>query len=161
MIWATLSSWFCFCQLYTVSSSSAAKNIINLILILAIWWCPCVESSLVVGRGCLLYQWVLLAKFCCPLPCFILYSKAKLACYSSYLLTSYNCIPVPSDEKDIFFLVLVGEYRGPKFVTLQDVSLVCGLLQSRPKRLRKIIDLSPNCLRSLDKVPIPEKEFSE
>ena len=41
-----------------------------------------------------------------PLPCFILYFKAKLACYSRYLLTSYFCIPVPYDEKDIFFLVL-------------------------------------------------------
>ena len=30
-------------------------------------------------------------------------SKAKLACYSRYLLTSYFCIPIPSDEKDIFF----------------------------------------------------------
>ena len=43
------------------------------------------------------------------LPCFILYSKAKLACYSRYLLTSYFCISVPYDEKDIFFLVLVLE----------------------------------------------------
>ena len=43
---------------------------------------------------------------------FILYSKAKLACYSKYLLTSYCCILVPYDEKDIFFfffaLVLEG-----------------------------------------------------
>ena len=37
---------------------------------------------------------------CQPLPCFILYSKAKLA---KYLLTSYFCIPIPCDEKDIFF----------------------------------------------------------
>ena len=37
------------------------------------------------------------------LPCFSLYSKAKLACYSRYLLTSYVCIPIPYDEKDIFF----------------------------------------------------------
>ena len=37
------------------------------------------------------------------MPCFVLYSKAKLACYSKYLLTSYFCIPVPYDEKDIFF----------------------------------------------------------
>ena len=35
--------------------------------------------------------------------CFLLYSKAKFACYSRYLLTSYFCIPVPYDEKDIFF----------------------------------------------------------
>ena len=44
------------------------------------------------------------------LPCIILYSKAKLACYSRYLLTSYFCVPVPCDEKDIFIvLVLVLE----------------------------------------------------
>ena len=36
------------------------------------------------------------------LPCFIVYSKAKLACYSGHLLTSYFCILVPSYEKDIF-----------------------------------------------------------
>ena len=29
------------------------------------------------------------------LPCFILYSKIKFACYSSYFLTSYFCILVP------------------------------------------------------------------
>ena len=43
------------------------------------------------------------------LPCFILYSKAKLACYSRYLLTSYFCILVPYDEKDMLFWVLVLE----------------------------------------------------
>ena len=35
------------------------------------------------------------------------YSQAKLACYSRYLLTSYFCIPVPYDAKNIFFGVLV------------------------------------------------------
>ena len=39
-------------------------------------------------------QGVLLAKLCYPLLCFILYSKAKLACYSTYLFTSYFYIPV-------------------------------------------------------------------
>ena len=48
MIWATVSSWSCFGWLYRVSPSLAAKNIINLILVLTIWWCPCVESSLVL-----------------------------------------------------------------------------------------------------------------
>ena len=33
----------------------------------------------------------------------------KPACYSRYLLTSYFWIPVPYDEKDTFFLVLVLE----------------------------------------------------
>ena len=35
-----------------------------------------------------------------PLPCFILYSMAKLAYYSRYLFTSYFCIPIIYDEKD-------------------------------------------------------------
>ena len=48
MIWATVSSWSCFCLLYRASASLSAKNIINLILMLIIWWCPCVESSLVL-----------------------------------------------------------------------------------------------------------------
>ena len=48
MIWATVSSWSCFCWLYRASPSSAAKNIINLILVLTIWWCLCVESSLLL-----------------------------------------------------------------------------------------------------------------
>ena len=39
----------------------------------------------------------------------MLYSKAEFAYYSRYLLTPYFCIPVPYDEKDIFFLVLVLE----------------------------------------------------
>ena len=48
MIWATVSSWSCFCWLYRASPSLAAKNIINLISVLTIWWCPCIESSLVL-----------------------------------------------------------------------------------------------------------------
>ena len=48
MIWATVSSWSCFCVLYRASQSSAAKNIISLIPLLILWWCPCVQSSLVL-----------------------------------------------------------------------------------------------------------------
>ena len=48
MIWATVSSQSCFCWLYRASPSLAAKNIINLISVLTIWWCPCVQSSLVL-----------------------------------------------------------------------------------------------------------------
>ena len=48
MIWGTVSSWSCFCWQYRASPSLAAKNIINLISVLTIWWCPCVESSLVL-----------------------------------------------------------------------------------------------------------------
>ena len=45
-----------------------------------------------------------------PLPCFIPYSKAKFACYSRCFLTSYFCIPVSYDEKDIFFCVCVSSW---------------------------------------------------
>ena len=44
MIWATVSSQSCFCWLYRASQSLAAKNIIKLISVLTIWWCPCIES---------------------------------------------------------------------------------------------------------------------
>ena len=55
MIWATVSSRSCFCWLYRASPFLAAKNTINLILVLTIWWCPCVVFSCVVGRGCFLW----------------------------------------------------------------------------------------------------------
>ena len=85
---------------YRVSPSVAAKNIINLISVLTIWWCPCIESSLVLLKEGVCYdQCVLLAKFCWLLPCFISYSKAKFACYSRWFLTSYFCIPVPYNDQ--------------------------------------------------------------
>ena len=55
MIWAPVSYWSCFCWLYGASLSSAAKNIINLISILTIWWCPCGVVSCAVGKGCFLW----------------------------------------------------------------------------------------------------------
>ena len=87
MSWATVNFWSWFCQLNRASPSLATNNIISPILVLIIWWCPCVESSLVLLEECVFYdQCVLLAKLCYLLPCFILYSKAKFACYSRYLL---------------------------------------------------------------------------
>ena len=53
MIWATLSSWSCFCWLCRASPSLDAKNIINLISVLTIWWCPCVVIPRVFWRKCL------------------------------------------------------------------------------------------------------------
>ena len=44
-----------FDDLYRTSPSLAAKNIINLILVLIMWWCLYVVFSCVVGRGCLLW----------------------------------------------------------------------------------------------------------
>ena len=68
MIWATVSSRSCFCCLYRASPSLAAKNIINLILVLTIWWCPRLESPLVLlAEGVCYDQCVFLAKLSlCP-----------------------------------------------------------------------------------------------
>ena len=77
----------------------------------------CRVISCVVGRGCLLWQVHSLGKTLLAFALFILYSKAKFACYSRYLLTSYFCILVPYNEKDIFFFLvlflkgLVGHHR--------------------------------------------------
>ena len=77
MLWATVSSWSCFCWLYKASPSLAAKNIINLILVLTIWWCPCVDSSLVLlEKGFAMtsvFSWqnsisLCPASFCTPMP---------------------------------------------------------------------------------------------
>ena len=86
MIWATVSSWSCFGWLYRASPSLAAKNIVSLIsiidhLVMSMYR----VFSCDVGRGCLLWPVCSLGK---TLPCFILYSKAKFACYSWYLLAS-------------------------------------------------------------------------
>ena len=56
MIWAIVSCQSYFCWMYRASPSLAARNIINLILVLTIWWCHmCRVFSCVVGRGCLLW----------------------------------------------------------------------------------------------------------
>ena len=89
---------------------SAAKHIISLIQVLII--CDVhMQSPLLC---CYKRVFAMTSAFswqnsCQSLPCFILYSKAKVACYSRYLLTYYFCIPVPYDEKDFFFFMLVLE----------------------------------------------------
>ena len=63
MIWATVSSWSCFCWLYRASPTLAAKNIINMISVFIIWWCPHVEPSLVLLEEGICYgQCIFLAK---------------------------------------------------------------------------------------------------
>ena len=63
MTWAIVSSWSWFCWLYRASLSLAAKDIINLISVLTIWWCPGAESSFVLLEEGVCYdQCVLLAK---------------------------------------------------------------------------------------------------
>ena len=78
MVWLTVSSWSCVFWLYRVSPFFfSAKNIVNLISVLTIWWCPFVESSpvlLEMGVGynqCISWQnsvSLCLASFCTPRP---------------------------------------------------------------------------------------------
>ena len=82
----------------------------------------------VVGRECFLWPVCSLGKTLLAFTLLHLYFKAKLACYSRYLLISYFCILVPYDEKDIFYWVLVlegvvGLHRTVQFQLLQHYSL--------------------------------------
>ena len=56
MIWATVSSQSYFCWMYRASPSLPTGNIINLISILTIWWCSCVESSVVLLEESVFYD---------------------------------------------------------------------------------------------------------
>ena len=80
MILAVVSSQSCFCWLYR-ASPYLSTNIINLILVLTIWWCACVESSLVLLKEGVCYDLCVLlgkkkktfvslwlASFCTPRP---------------------------------------------------------------------------------------------
>ena len=77
MIWATVNYRSCFCWLYTASPFSPTKNVINLILVLTIWWCPCVKSSLIFWKRVFavtsVFSWqnsvsLCPASFCTPRP---------------------------------------------------------------------------------------------
>ena len=71
----------------------------------------CSVFSCVVGRGCLLWPVHFLGKTLLVFTLFILHSKAKFACYSRCLLSSYFCIPVPYIEKDICFGCHINQFK--------------------------------------------------
>src|SRR5574337_689860 len=92
----------------------------------------CVESSLVLLEEGVCYdQCIFLAKLHQSLPCFILYSKAKFACYSRCFLTSCFCIPVPYNVKGHLFWVLVLEGLVGLHRTVQLQLLQCYWLGHR------------------------------
>ena len=83
---------------------------------LAIWWCPCIELSLLLLEKSVCYdQCVLLTKLFYSLPCFILCPKAKLTCYSGYFLTCQFCILILMIKRTSFLVLvlegLVGLHR--------------------------------------------------
>ena len=83
MIWATVNSqsFYCCWLLYRASLFLAAKNIINMISLLTIWWCPCVVFSCVVGRGCLPWPVHSLGKTLLAFALIHFVCQAKFACY--------------------------------------------------------------------------------
>ena len=98
-----------FCWLYRAFPSLAAKNIINLISVLNLWWCPCVESSpVLLEEGVCSDQCVLLAILtpACnsSSPAFhMMYSAWKLnkhsdniqPCHTPFQLVSCTCKVLP------------------------------------------------------------------
>ena len=72
----------------------------------------CRVVSCLVGKGCLLWPVCSLDIFMLvfALVHFVLQGQTYLEIprVSRYLLTSYFCIPIPYDEKDIFFFLVLG-----------------------------------------------------
>ena len=107
MIWAKVSSWSCLCSLYRASPSLAAKNIINLISVLTIWWYPRLASSLVLLEEDVCYdECVLLAKLFILLAFallhFVLQGQICLLFQVSLHFLLLHSSP-KDDEKNIFF----------------------------------------------------------
>ena len=96
MIWATVSSWSCFCWLYRASPykkyNQSALGVDHLVM--SMWR----VFSCVVGRGCLLWPACSLNKtlLAFALLHFVLQRQTCLLFF--YLLTSYFCILIPYDE---------------------------------------------------------------
>ena len=128
MIGATVSSWSCFCWLYRAFPSLAAKNIINLIAVLTIWWCPCVESSLVLLEEGVCYdQCIFLAKpfSLCPASFHIPRPNLPVTPGVSWLPTFAFQSPIM--KRTIFWVLvlkgLVGLHRTVQLQLLQCYSL--------------------------------------
>ena len=67
----------------------------------------CRVISCIVWRGYLVWPICFLGEALLAFALLRFVFKAKLVSYSRYLLTSYFCIPIPYDEKDIFVCVCV------------------------------------------------------
>ena len=120
MIWATVSSQSCFadcielsifaCKEYNQSDFGVDYLVMSM----------CRAFPCVVGRGCLLWSVHTLGKtqFSFALLHFVL--KAKFACYSRYLWTSYFLFHSPIMKRpSSFFLVLEGLVSLHRTVQLQ------------------------------------------
>ena len=107
MIWATVSCWCCFCWLYRASPSLDAKNIMSDFGVDYPVMSMCRVFSCVLGRECLLWPVRSLGRTLLPFT--LLHSVLQGQVCPRCFLTSYFCIPVLYNEKDIFFWVFVLE----------------------------------------------------
>ena len=130
MVWATVSSP-CFCWLYRASPSLAAKNIINLISVLTIWWSMCRVFSCVVGRGCLLWPVRSLGKTLLAFALLNFIFQGQICLLLQVFPDFLFFIPLPYNEKDSFWVLvlngLVGLHRTIQLQPLQHYWLGCRL----------------------------------
>ena len=129
MIWATVSSWSCFCWLYRASPSLTAKNIVNLISVLTIWWCPCVESCLVLFSSVQFSHSVVSnslrphesqhARPPCPSPTPGVHSNSRPSSHSCHPAISSSVVPFSSCPQSLPESVFSNEstlrVRWPKY----------------------------------------------
>ena len=118
MIWATFSSRSCFCWLYTAYPPSVKKNIINLISVLIIWWCPCVKvawyhgiktvsATECLGWGYFTETWESLRE----------YSTQQKLCLHFFIPL---CLPL--HIKSVFVEKRPGPDRHPRYMPIKTVS---------------------------------------
>ena len=96
-----------------------------------LFWCPCVESSLVLFEEGVLWPVRSLGKTLLAFALLHSVFQGQFACYPRCFLTSYFCIPVPYNEKDIFFGVLVLKGLVGLHRTIQLQLLQCYWLGHR------------------------------
>ena len=106
MIWATVRSWFCFCWLYRASPSGCKENNQSDFGIDHLVMSTYRVFSYVIGRTCLLWSVHSLGKTLLAFALLHSVLQGQICLLFQVFLTSYFCIPVPFNEKDIFFGVL-------------------------------------------------------
>ena len=126
MIWATVSSqsFFAGCR---VSPSLAAKNITNLILVLTIWWCPCIVFSCVLGSGCLLLSVCSLGRTLLAFALLHFVLEDQTCLFLQVSLEFFLLYSSPYDEKDIFFFFGVSSRMSYRSSQNHSTSASLGL----------------------------------
>ena len=108
MIWATVSFQSWFCQLYRASLSLTAKNIIILISVLTISWCPCIQLSLVFLKKVFVMTHVFSCQNSFSLsPASFRTPRPNLPVTSGIFLF-LPCIPVPCMKSRFFWFLQIN-----------------------------------------------------